>query len=227
MTKADSKKQCKRNFTIDFQEPFYYLKEKKKWWIIPYNQVIEYNQNFDYIETLYMKMSGQEIPKTSSEMKLEIEHIVLKEGEKIDLREEKRTVWYVNEGFITDITGDDIEYFNDKKISNHLCLKKGLTYTLPNTIFFVKMNGEYIESYDTYDLRRSLEREILEMYVDEIEIEKSRITNLAKKLLGIVEKEVHYLEYDEDGEEKEEVKREYFGHWEKEFEKEITKFIEE
>jgi len=37
----------KKIYTIDYQEPFYILKEKKKWWIFPYNKHILYADNID------------------------------------------------------------------------------------------------------------------------------------------------------------------------------------
>jgi len=50
----------KKEYTIDFHEHFYYLKERKKWWIIPYNKVIEFSHDFDYIERKYKELTEQE-----------------------------------------------------------------------------------------------------------------------------------------------------------------------
>ena len=54
----------KKEYTIDYHEPFYYLKERNKWWIFKYNEVIDYSHNLDDMEIKYMKLSGQEIKKT-------------------------------------------------------------------------------------------------------------------------------------------------------------------
>ena len=39
--------QDKKVYTIDYQESFYILKERKKWWIFPYNKVILYADTID------------------------------------------------------------------------------------------------------------------------------------------------------------------------------------
>lgn len=51
----------KKSYTIDYQDHFYYLKERKKWWIFKYNKIVDYSHSLDDMEIKLMKLLGQEI----------------------------------------------------------------------------------------------------------------------------------------------------------------------
>lgn len=166
-------------------------------------------------------------------MVLEIEEIKLKEDERINHREDDRTVWYVDveKEKIYDIGGDYVERFNKTKIRSMLNEKKGLSYILPDSIFFVKVDGKYVESYGTYDFRKSIQDEILSMYMEIVNKEKERILNFAKSLVEIATKEFSlmetYPETKEEEENQEKLKKEIVEYCEQKFDKQITKFLKE
>jgi len=50
----------KKEYTIDYHEPFYYLKERKKWWILSYNKILDCSGDYTYIEKEYKKLTDKD-----------------------------------------------------------------------------------------------------------------------------------------------------------------------